>query len=201
MALEYSFSISEADNSKALYIFDGTGAYEGFTNPTGYGGPNVSIGDVTTATLTISFPDPTITPVVKDIYSTTMPEYPTTSAIPVTVTNVMLGIDVDTNLDDGVYFFESTITGIKSAVPFTYSDSKYVVFSNQVEAYFDSLTCSLIAPTKGCGCTDSYQLERLKNLLRSARCAACSGEIQNAIDIMNYLIKIAGCNNNPLTIC
>lgn len=207
MAFQYYFCVNEADDSMGLYLNDSTGAYNVSTNQTGYGVVNLSPSDVSVATLTVTFPNLAQAPVTRDVYanlSAPLP-YPKLDQS-ILITNDMLGLSATAKLDDGIYFFQSTISGLDSTrgnIPFSSSNSFYMIFSNQVDAYFDLKTKTLKVPDVGCGCDDEdgFQLERLKNLLRSAKFAACNGQVDNATTIMNYLIKLANCNGGPLTLC
>lgn len=57
MALEISASACLKDNCSTLRIPETTGAYNASTNTTGWGAPNPALGDVTSATLSITLPD------------------------------------------------------------------------------------------------------------------------------------------------
>ena len=200
--LQYAFCISENTDTKGLSLIDNTGVFS-LTNKSGYGVPNALLSEVSTATLTVTFPNPLTTPVTLNVFDLVLP-YPNITNLPKNISNVMLGLALTKKLDDGVYLFSGTLTGISSLTPFTTTYSFYQVLDNQVQAFFDSRIQGLKVPDCACDCPpdkESYKLERLKNLLRAAKAAACNGQIDNAKNIMDYLIKIANCNNGPLTLC
>lgn len=198
--LQYSFCISENSDSLGLSLLDNTGAYT-VNNKSGYNAPNSLLSDVLTSTLTVTFPNPLTAPLTINVFDTLLP-YPNILNIVKNISNVMLGLPVTKKFDDGVYLFAGIQTGISGGIPFTTKFSSYKVLDNQVQAFFDQKTLALTVPDCSCDCPDidSYQLERLKNLLRAAKAAACNGQLTNATAIMNYLIKITNCNG-PLTLC
>lgn len=198
--LQYSFCISENSDSLGLSLQDNTGVYS-VNNKSGYGAPNSLLSDVLTSTLTVTFPNPAIAPLTINVFDTLLP-YPNTLNIVKNIANTTLGLTSLKMLDDGVYLFAGIQTGTSGGVPFTTTFSAYKILDNQVQAFFDQKTLALTVPDCSCACPseDSYQLERLKNLLRAAKAAACNGQLTNATAIMNYLIKITNCNG-PLTLC
>jgi len=54
MALTLAFSVTEQGDSKLITITDTTGLYAVGTNPTGWGAPNTTLGDIASGNLTLA---------------------------------------------------------------------------------------------------------------------------------------------------
>jgi len=115
MALQLKFAVATGDCA-SLKVTDVSGVYSNVnpTNLTGWGLPNVTIGNSVTATLTITTKDTAI-PYVVDVY----PTLPNITGAIFTVTPAMIGYT--TSIPTQVLKIIYTVTGIDDAGnPFTY---------------------------------------------------------------------------------
>lgn len=207
MALVPNFNICEADDLKSLSFYDVTGVYNATTNPTGYGTPNPSPSDVTTATISILLPGGT-TPVVLTVkggsLTTSLPT--TDNTLVFTITNVLLGLTADALLPDGVYDITYTLTGTYSSTSFTATGNCKRFLTGQVELCLDSKLNKLEAPSDCESCdqcgdpeSDLMKLNCVLVFLTVAIYAASVYKLNKATKILEYVQDY--CAKTPCTNC
>lgn len=101
MALQVNISVAERSDTLSFDVTDITGAYNAITNPGGYGSPNITTGQVDSATLTITLPASTV-PVIIPISPVNL--------IVNTAYNVTAAVLGLTTLPDGAYIVSYTVT-------------------------------------------------------------------------------------------
>lgn len=113
MALQLKFAVTLGDNCKSFTFTENTGTYNGSTNPTGYGTPNLTIGEVTSALLSVvnlttntTYDNLTITP------SNTVGTQTNFTTQDLEIAGISIG---DVTLPDGQYCFTYTVIGDISA--------------------------------------------------------------------------------------
>lgn len=104
MAITLDFNIRQSDNAKDIIFTETTGAYNASDNTGGWGSPNETEADATTATLTVTEPDGTAT--VIDI-SSSFPD--NDRATEWTIQSDDLGNTADTKHADGLWTFLYTV--------------------------------------------------------------------------------------------
>ena len=67
MGLQINYSVKESPDSTEVWIEDTTGVYHATNNPTGWGGVNPKVSDVTSCTVEVTRPDPTTLQVSSDV--------------------------------------------------------------------------------------------------------------------------------------
>lgn len=148
MAFEPKFEIVETVGCKGWELYDVTGDYNVTTNPTGWGTPNPGRGANYTitfyilpngyttgwlitltvyssdyTTFTITNPDGSVTDWFSTLGSTT--SYTTDPAIPLIITNEMLGLLDTDSIVSNAYYFEQNIT--VALVEYTTSEDQLIV--------------------------------------------------------------------------
>jgi len=106
MALTLSFNIVEKHGCKDFTVEDTTGIYDATTNTTGWGAPNLAVGDETTVTLDVTEPGATSADQL-DVSA----NLPNTASTKHTVVNTDLGLGATTKLTDGIYEMVYTVSG------------------------------------------------------------------------------------------
>lgn len=135
MGLELEFNVVEAPSNEEIWVFDTTGIYNSTSNTTGWGGINPNYTDVTTATITVTMPDPTtLQPSTDPSQSFTLPTspLPNVNGDKLVIPQTSLGLLGTDTLMDGEYLFEITMSGLVGMSPFTYTWKAAYVFYNQL---------------------------------------------------------------------
>lgn len=144
----------QRDSSGLLILAtDLTGAYNLSTNPNGYGGPNISVGDFTSFNINCYLPDsvtlkPQSTAVTIDAYSA----LPSASNGTFDLTSLLVLGDATTKFIDGWYQFIVTAdydTGAEQGV--ITSDPVNLLMYETVQCCMDNL----LVKSLGCGCSGS----------------------------------------------
>lgn len=145
MALSLKLS-SNIVNYTSLNLSDASGIYDVSLNPTGWGSPNKSISDVTSAELTITLPNGSV--VVIDVITDLGIDFATatTTDLVYNIPYSLLSGGVDGLMPDGVYFIEYDI--IADGEPYgttAYIMTYYVVQEsvyNRIKLIPQYYTCS-----------------------------------------------------------
>lgn len=153
MATVITSTYQRASSGLLITATDTTGAYNATTNPTGYGGPNISVGDFTSFNFNCYLPDsvtliPQSTPVVIDAYST----LPSASNGTFNITSLLALGDATTKFIDGWYQFIITAdydTGAEQGI--LTSDPVNLLMYETVQCCMNNL----LVKAKGCGCSGS----------------------------------------------
>jgi hypothetical protein len=173
--LQVNFNVIQANNSLSVRFTELTGAYNLLTNPTGYGFPNATLAQVSTATIFITRPDG-----VQFTLQNISPLPSSTNQF-IDITNVDLGLNSGTKLQDGFYVFTyeaqgttPTQSGILSRL------SKNVLLYNDVEC------CVRKMGSSSCGCTHNEFVEAF-NLFNAMLSANLCGNYSGAQEILERL--------------
>ncbi|MAH44657.1 hypothetical protein CMI37_02460 [Candidatus Pacearchaeota archaeon] len=189
MALYLNFNIKQSDNARELAFTETTGAYNGSTNPGGWGTPNPAIADVTTsARLSITPPGGTAT--IINV-STTHPTVDKT--IEVVIRSQDIGLGTDTILPDGLwemsYYVEDTV-----AVPnVTYTNDQTIFVSGQARCCVYGLLADIDISCCDCDGSDMARaLEAFTYYRAAIACAACgnTSKFTDALGIVNNYCDI-----------
>lgn len=200
MALILKNNICWAASGKYFDLYDETGTYSAL-NTGGYGAPNPTPSNTTTAVLQIwnpttgNLPDPTGTVSSTINLYPTLPNYVNT---PFQVTNTLAGFGTSA-FNDGIYYMTYTITGTLSAVPFTYSVSCYQLNYYNIRCCLDKWNARI----RSCGCNQTsqdfqrYMLAELK--FKAMLNEECCTHINKAAELLTQLQKMCprdcGCGN------
>ena len=115
MALEIKLKVQEAPGGTEIWIWDHTGVYHPVNNPTGWGGANPDIQDITDKSLFITLPDLVTLEVSADPakrVSVTVPAgFPNVLGTKLVVLNTDLGLNPDESFIDGEYEFQFSVSG------------------------------------------------------------------------------------------
>lgn len=144
------------------FIFtDTTGAYDASSNPGGYGGPNPTVGDYLTYSISVVPPDPdtllaTGTPVVIDAY----PDLPSISNGTFDITSLLLTGVADQILAEGWWQFNVTATWDNG------DSGEYTVTVNMIN-YRTTKCCidNLIVESAACNCSGGSR--KMRNLAKA----------------------------------
>ena len=202
MAFELNGKIKEADTNEAIRLYDTAGVYNPVNNTTGYGSPNITIGDIDTATLTVRLPGETTSLDPIDVKDVDIP-FPNTDDAYIEITNEDLGLAADAKIPDGVYKFVYEISG-NTPSAFTYTKTFYKAIVGQITCCLDNRQLALPIPDCTCDCTtdSTCDLSNLRSLVAAACSAADCGKAQRAEEIIDYLQSVCDCEDNePLKLC
>jgi len=185
MALQVNIK-ARIDSCKDIIVTDITLPYSA-GNTEGYGTPNPDITDITSATITITYPDGT-----QDIIDET-------SNLPSIVTGeIVFPAITPTTVADGLYTITYSVTGSQSGNPFT--SEKTIKFINlcNIRCCLDNKWSSYISTCDRCVEMDTSLLEA-EMLYRgiSRGLAACSSET----DIKYYIDKLQKLCNSSCASC
>jgi len=143
MALIPKINVCLKSNCTELLIQDTTGAYDPTTNPGGFGAPNIALGSVTSALLTITLPDSTS--VTFDILSI-LNSPPTIVDGRFTIDTYDMGdFSSSGKFPDGIYEFEYLIDGL-----YSYHSKTY--FFCQTMCCVDKMFAKVAENACGCNC-------------------------------------------------
>jgi len=195
MALVLKFSATLGDDCKSFNFIENTGAYDVSTNPTGWGTPNLSLGSVTSATLTVknlttnvTYDDLTITP------SSTVGNTTTFTTEDLKVNGTSIG---DVTLPDGQYCLIYTITAHSA----TYQQTIKKVWLCETCCKLKTKACELDLE---CGCCNDPCADEIWKFLQAwtelkiiEYSAYCSSEsnINNKIKSLQSFIQTFDCPN------
>jgi len=205
MALETSFQIVESPESDAIWVYDTTGFYHSTNNPTGWGGVNPSIADVSTCSIVVTLPDPATRQVSTDPalrFTLTGSPLPNLIGNKRIIPNTSLGIDADIDLIDGNYQFDITITGVFNAVAFTQTFSTVQCFYGQLRCCSEKATVNADMSDVNCApCREKFYKIMLINLgLEGVIANNACGKPNKALEILKTATGLcedcgcAGCN-------
>lgn len=130
MALSYNTTIVKVGtDALAIQLYDDTGVYDATTNTGGFGSPNVTKASITVSVLQVY--EPGATDVSRSINLYDAPyTFPVTENTVTVDSKALLGVDVNTQLTDGVWQFRSKITAGGTG----YTSIKYLFYLNSAEA-------------------------------------------------------------------
>lgn len=162
-----------------FHVYDKTGSY-GKKNKAGWGSPNDKISDVTGAKVRIYLPgQDTFTEI--DVF----PSLPNADCIGVEIIPNDLTLD---SFDPGVYKFEYIITLYNGL---TLAESCYIFFYQPLECCISKKKMKT-DPLDASSDLAKKVLE-LETLLKNARWCACSGKMDCAQEISDYIWTNCGC--------
>ena len=193
MALTLDFLIKQSDNSRELTFTETTGSYVAGSNPGGWGSPNATLAQATSAVLTITDPDDEV--YTLDIEPDSFPTNDSTQEL--TIRTQDLGLTADGKFTDGKWTFLYTV--VANAV--TYTSTQIILLSGQTRCSVFGLLAS--ADVSACTDCDGSELARALEAYTYYRmavaAAACgnSTKFQEIIDVLDKYIDSdcnCGCN-------
>jgi hypothetical protein len=188
MALKLTFDICVTNGCTVFKLNETTGTYS-VTNTTGWGSPNLPLGDVVSATMLIT--SPSGVEYTVDMLNTF--NWPTNnSSLFANISASSLGL---TNLEDGLWIFKYTVTD---------NSGNNISTTNHYLNYCNSECCVLQMLTNlkldncGCNCNDPKYEDYLKAWLQLEalkKAADCGDEtaFNNIKKIVDKLCKNINC--------
>lgn len=184
--LSLNFNICQINSCIDLEFTETTGIYS-TSNPSGYGAPNIVIGDVLSAVLTSTSPSGIV--YSTNLFTQGFPSDNTSYSVILTLTNE--------TLEDGKWTFTYTITTLST----TYTKTIYKLFACNSECCVKQMLDNI--DLEDCGCTnksvekENYLtawtfLELLKN-------AAQCGDIESFTKLKKIVDKL--CKNKDCKTC
>jgi hypothetical protein len=144
----------------SITVTDLTGAYNVTTNPGGYGGVNVTVGDFTAFNISVYLPDPeTLQPSTTAVVVNAWNSLPSSSDGTFVLTSLALLGTADTTLVDGVYAFEVSALWDDGIEVGAVTASNNKVFYEIVGCCIENMQIESV----GCGC--SGDSEKIQNLV------------------------------------
>lgn len=186
MSVTLNFIIEETDNSRELIFKETTGAYDAFNNTDGWGSPNEDTSDVTSLTLTITFPNGDEVVLNKATFIKLF-SFPTTNTSQELVLNTEdLGLEPDGQFVDGVYTF-SYVAETASA---TYTTEHKVFISGKIRCCVYKKLASV--KITDCNCDSSEKLDALEafTFYRALIANASSGNEEKYDDLLEVTNKL-----------
>lgn len=156
-------SISTNEQPKSFLINDCTGEYKS-TNPTGWGGLNPRIEDVTESYFEI------ITPKKEKCTVNVFPDFPNSSGYSMEILPYMVN-NPEGIIESGLWKINWVVKGVSKGLPF------YVV-ANHVAVFKDNVFC----------CVDKHTIKLDKNISTSPEQKAIV-EMKNIMQATNYAIE------------
>jgi hypothetical protein len=190
MSLVLNFSVKSVDLN-TLRFKETTGSYDSVNNTTGWGAPNISISDVSSALLTIERPDGGVYTI--DLMATGLfPDDTKTKEL--LITNSDLGYQG--NIEDGIYKFTYTVLDNSNN---EYKQECMFVFILNLKCRFSKM----IVESIGCSCDCLENESVLCNLInidfliRSLEYSIAIGDLDNISNSINKIKNILNnnCNN------
>jgi len=180
MALELKISACFKEKCTKLEVSDITGAYNGSTNPTGWGGSNLHLANVDTATLTITSP------------SGIAVNYDVTAAVQgAAIVNGSFIIDTidDITFNDGIYSIKYFVEDV--SVPLEHEVTVKMFSTCKADCCVEKMKTKF--KEEMCGCDwltywDYYK--QAEALLYAAKSAFACGKEAQATDLLNQVNKI-----------
>ncbi len=192
--LALDFEVCESNDCLSIQFSETTGLYDITSNVGGWSSPNPSIGNITSATLTILFPYNSSIQTVVIPSSLLYPTFPTTSSTTAyTIDSSTLAIGNGLQLPDGLYTFTYQVVGSEG----TFTKIKYILLSCQVKCCVSKLLAQV--PTCDCDC-DSELIETaiMAKFWLDALCAAgqCGNTtaVNEILDILDRYCDWSSCN-------
>jgi len=182
MALELKLNVCFAEKCSVLSIKDATGLYNVTTNPTGWGAPNLALGDVTEATISVTPPNSNVA-TTQDVTTTVQ----TASIVDGLFSLYNFTTFTSGSLIDGVYTITYTVTDGETTYTTTvtsFSTCKADCCIEKMKAKF----CEYM-----CGCDwEIYwaNYKRAEALLYAAKSAFACGKNAQAKDLLDQVNKI-----------
>lgn len=180
MGLSIDFNIKQSDNARELTFTETTSIYQSGNNPGGWGSPNATIAQATSAILTITDPD-------GDSYTVDIePDgFPTNdSTTEVAIRTQDLGLTADGKFTDGKWTFLYTV--IANSV--TYTNTQIILLSGQARCSVYGLLASAdVSDCTDCDGSDlSRALEAFTYYRMAVAAAACgnSTKFENILDVI-----------------
>ena len=143
MGLQINYNVKESPDSTEVWIEDTTGVYHATNNPTGWGGVNPKVSDVTSCTVEVTRPDPTTLQVSSDVsmvFSVAGSPLPNVTGSKLVIPQTSLGLDTGDILIDGHYQIKVTVSGTFNAVAFSQSFTVIKTFSGQLRCCSEKAT-------------------------------------------------------------
>jgi len=181
------FNILQSDNAREFKFYETTGAYDANDNPGGYGTPNDTTGDVTSALLKVTPPGGTEVTLDLLVLSSFFPTTDKTKEFSIKSQDLSLGQDIQ--FADGAWTFKYEIEAPNEAT---------TVINNQTILISGKARCcvyGLLADVDLCDCdgTDlARALEAYTYYRAAVACAAC-GDASKFADILKIIDKYCNC--------
>lgn len=187
MALELSINICQSRDCTGLEFTETTGAYNATSNTTGWGAPNADLGDVVTATLTISGDEMSS----DSVFDMVAEGFPTDdSDVIFDISNADLSFGAASPITDGVYEFLYEITTATTS----YEVSVVKLFYCNIQCQVNSMLADLQVSDPDCNdCTkeeSSKEALLAWTYLQSLKHAAECGDESRFTKILKILRKI-----------
>ena len=195
MALQPIAALIQSSDCTQLFLTDNTGSYNSVSNAGGYGTPNPTVAQVTSATLsgTIFLPAGTtiIIPLTTLFPTSITPIFNSNQAW--ILTTALLGINGNT-FPDGIYVLNYTVNGTSgSSFSITYT------FQQMITCNADCCIGNVLSDLDpcDCGCKEVCEAFEMYGLLQGAK-AACGGTMNSkSLDMLNvvsnWCAKQSGC--------
>jgi len=186
MALQLSANVCQSADCKTLQFSETTREYNALTNITGWGTPNIDIGDVITATLSISG-DNITTPIVFDLLTEGFPTID--ENVIFEIANIDLLFGESSPIQDGFYTFLYEITTSTESYNVSVDKLLYCV----IECRVNSMLANLQISDPDChNCKNEKTKQALLawTYLQSLKLAARCGDRTRFLKILKILNKI-----------
>lgn len=163
-----------------FHVYDRTGKYDKKSNKGGWGNPNNKLSEVKEAKVRLYFPQEETFKEV-DVF----PYLPNTDCIGMEIIPEDFGMDL---FDPGIYKFELLITLYSGVV---LSDNCYIFFYQPLECCISKKKYK--TNLNDASSEESKKVIELEALLDSAKYLACSGNMDGASEISDYIWINCGC--------
>ena len=189
MALELKLNVCFADNCSILNIKDATGAYDLTTNPTGWGFPNLALGDVDQAFISVTPPNGNVS-TTYDI---------TTTVQSATIVDGLFDLYSYTNssftsgsLVDGMYIISYNVTGGGES----YTTSINVFSTCKADCCIEKMKAKFCEYMCGCDWEIYWaNYKKAEALLYAAKSAFACAKNDQAKDLLDQVNKICSMQN------
>lgn len=188
MALSLKIAICQNSDCKSVEFSETTGAYS-TSNTGGWGSPNPTIADATSAILTITQPDGTVTTIASSLL---YPTFPTTDdTVTYTIDSGDLALGDDVALPDGIYTFVYEVLTTTGVYRVQLRKALYC----QAECCVNGLLAKVA--TEGCDCSSELVDNALEayfwlQVLKASECNETA--FDNALEIINRICDFNSCN-------
>jgi hypothetical protein len=183
MALQPRISTCIKNNGcSAIILNETTGVYDVNLNPTGYGAPNIAVGDVTETHIYVTMPDGTVIDILNPTGLPTSDE-----SLEYEITAAALD---ETLITDGLYIIEYTVT---DGITVYSTGTKYFLYTCNVDCCVAKMFAK-IATVTNCQCDDVIIKNALyaSALLEGMKASANCGNTTNISKILTKLQSICG---------
>lgn len=198
MGLELNIKQQKSTDCTAFQIVETTGAYDQYTNPTGYNYPNVDGATATIEALVVTDTNGLNNTITR--YNGMPVSY--TNDVVAEILNTDLGLASDALIPDGIYKITYTIRDNGSplaGLSSTYTIEKNVLVSCQVECCLDKKLLAIRVPNCDCEVEDINNLDIAFMMLQAAELAIECDKIALGQSNLEFVQKF--CNFEECKTC